>query len=516
MKTSIKILAAGMVLASLLPAKAQQVVELKQPLSSKVVLKFMFRNGSISDPAGKEGLTWLTTQTLTETGTKDLTYAQIQEKIYPMAAYYYGSTDKEVSVFTFAVPRDYLDQFYPIVKGLLLTPSFTKEDFERVKSNQQNYVDQVIRASSDEEYSKKALEDLLFRGTRYQHMAQGKSASVKALTQQDVKDHYRQHFTRNNLTIGIAGNYTADFLKKLQADAAQLPASGAQKPAEVKPKMPDGLQVEIISKETALGSAVFAGFPMPLTRADNDFAALMVANSYLGEHRQSEGLLFQKIRSARSMNYGDYTYLEWFNNGGGNFTPPAGTPRKANYFGIWLRPVQTAEGLKKQYPELKDIQTGHAQFALRLTLREIDNLVKNGMPKEEFDLIRAYLRSYTKLYVQTPEQQLGYLLDSRFYGRQDYIKELDALLGKLTLEDVNAAMRKYWQTKNLYVTIITDDSEAGPLAEALRNNTPSPMSYSNAVKEGLPKEVQTEDEAVATYPLNVKSVKIVKSEATFL
>ncbi|RYZ21756.1 MAG: insulinase family protein, partial [Sphingobacteriales bacterium] len=206
------------------PALAQEVVELKQPLSAKVVIKLMFRNGSMMDPAGKEGLTYLTTQTLIETGTKDLTYAQIQEKIYPMAAYYYGSTDKEVSVLTFAVPADYLNEFYPILKGLVLTPSFAQEDFERVKSNQQNYVDQVIRASSDEEYSKKALEDLLFRGTRYQHMVQGKSASVKSLTLQDVKDQYRNQFCRQNLTIGIAGNYSPDFLNKLKQDLAQLPA----------------------------------------------------------------------------------------------------------------------------------------------------------------------------------------------------------------------------------------------------------------------------------------------------
>ena len=39
-----------------------------------------------------------------------------------------------------------------------------------------------------------------------------------------------------------------------------------------------------------------------------DVAALMVANSWLGEHRKSYSRLYQKIREARSMNYGDYSY----------------------------------------------------------------------------------------------------------------------------------------------------------------------------------------------------------------
>ncbi|MBA4141348.1 MAG: hypothetical protein H0X70_12800, partial [Segetibacter sp.] len=120
-----------------------------------------------------------------------------------------------------------------------------------------------------------------------------------------------------------------------------------------------------------------------------------------------------------------------------------------------------------------------------------------------------------KLYIQTPERQLGFLMDSKFYGRTNYIEEMDALLSKLTIEDVNRAMKQHWQVNNMFVTIITDDSEAGPLAAALQANIPSPMSYSNLVKEGLPKDVVDEDAEVANYKLNVKNVRIVDSKDTF-
>src|SRR5690606_14649882 len=120
-----------------------------------------------------------------------------------------------------------------------------------------------------------------------------------------------------------------------------------------------------------------------------------------------------------------------------------------------------------------------------------------------------------KLYIQTPEKELGYLMDSRFYGRTDYIKEMDRLLEDVTLAEVNAAIKRYLQTENMFVTIVTDDREAVPLAKSLKENTPSPMSYSNLVKEGLPDEVLQEDDEVAVYPLNVTSVKIVPSAETF-
>src|SRR5690606_13899703 len=216
-----------------------------------------------------------------------MTKSEIDNKVYPMAAQYVASVDKEVSVFTFEFHKDWTDELYPILKGLILTPALDEADFNRLKSNQQNFVDQIIRASSDEEYSKKALEDLLFRCTNYQHMVEGASAGVSNITLEDVRNHYRQFFTKNNVTIGIAGNYSADLLNKLKSDINSLPDVKLTLPAPGKPIQPNGIVVEIISKDNALGSAIFTGFPLAITRADDDFAALMIANSWLGEHRKS-------------------------------------------------------------------------------------------------------------------------------------------------------------------------------------------------------------------------------------
>ncbi len=497
---------------------AQEVVELKQPTSNKVVIRLMFRNGSVSDPKGKEGITALTADIMADGRTKTMTKTQIDDKLYPWAAFVNSSVDKEVSIFTFQCPARYINDFYPVMKEIITGPAFAKEDFERIKSNQKNFVDEIIRASSDEEYSKKALEDLMFRGTPYQHMVSGTSASVNSITVDDVKRHYANQFTSKNVTIGIAGNYTAEFLDKLKNDLqALLPkgnTSSGVKPV-VTPRQPQGLEVEIVSKENALGSAVFMGFPMDITRTNDEFAALMVANSWLGEHRKSYSHLYEKIRAERSMNYGDYSYIEWYENGGSNMLPVSGVPRSSNYFAMWLRPVQTAKGLKGQYSELNNIEVGHAHFAIRMALHEMDELIKNGMSKEDFEATRTFLRSYMKLYVQSTSEQLGYLMDSRFYGRKDYIKEMDKLLANLTVDQVNAAVKKYWQVKNMYAVIVTDKSEADQLAKNLKANTPSPMSYSNALKASLSPDILTYDEVIKSYPINVNKVTIVESKNTF-
>jgi len=53
------------------------------------------------------------------------------------------------------------------------------------------------------------------------------------------------------------------------------------------------------------------------------------------------------------------------------------------------------------------------------------------------------------------------------------------------------------------------------LAASIKENKPSPMSYSNIVKEGLPEEVLKQDDAAAKLNLNVKDVQIIDSKDTF-
>lgn len=516
MKSVMYKLATLLLIALAMQAQAAiDVVELKQAKANKVVFKVRFENGSISDPADKKGLTYATAALMSQGGAGGMNYSDIQDKMLPWAAQYGVMVDKQVTTFTFEVPAVFVDEFYPLMHNILLKPDFSEQDFSRVMKAQQNYVDQVVRASSDEDYSKYALEDLMFRGGNMQSLVEGTSATVKAITLEDVKAQYKKAFTRHNAIAGIAGNYSDEILQKFKADVAQFSDQEFSPPKPSKARKPKGIEVEIITKQGAFGSAIFTGAPLPITRTNDDFAALMIANSWMGEHRKSYSRLYQKIRETRSMNYGDYSYIEWYSQGGRNQLPPSGVPRASNYWSIWIRPVQIASQLKEQYPELADITTGHAHFALRMAIREFDLLIKNGMDKKEFESTRTFLRSYIKLYAQNTEERLGWLMDSRFYGRDNYLEELDKMLADATLEDVNKAIGKYWQTENMFITIVTDESEAKPLAEALIKNTPSPMSYSDQLKSGLPEDVIAEDKAVAVFPLNVKKVDIVQSADTF-
>src|SRR5262249_12480104 len=169
---------------------------------------------------------------------------------------------------------------------------------------------------------------------------------------------------------------------------------GAAPPALPVPAKPRGLEVTIVEKP-ADSTAISLGFPLDVTRRDDDFYALAVASSYLGEHRTFNGKLMQDLRGKRGLNYGDYSYVEDFVQDGPTTFPVPNNPRRQQYFSVWLRPV----------PDDK------AVFALRAALWELDRLVKDGLSAEDFEATRSYLLNYSKLWVQTLSRRLGYAMD---------------------------------------------------------------------------------------------------------
>jgi zinc protease len=208
----------------------------------------------------------------------------------------------------------------------------------------------------------------------------------------------------------------------------------------------------------------------------------MVANSHLGEHRTMNGVLMNRMREVRGLNYGDYSYIEHFVQEGGSTFPQTNRPRSEQYFSIWIRPVQ---------PQ-------HRQFALRLALFELDRLVRDGMTQEQFETARSFVKNYSNLWAQDQSRRLGYLMDSQFYGMEDFLGTLPAKLDALTLDQVNRAIKHHLRADRLRVAVITKGADEF-LSDVI-NNTPSPISYE---AEGMAPAVLEEDKAVAVYQLNV-------------
>jgi zinc protease len=465
--------------------------------SPLVSFRILFMTGSASDPKGKEGLASLTAAMLAEGGTRTKTYAEITDAMYPMATSFDSQVDKEMTVFSGTTHVDNLEKYYALIREMLLDPGFRDDDFQRLKEDAINYLKTSLRGGNDEELGKEFLYTMIYPPTHpYGHQNEGAVSALEKMTVQDVRDFYRQHYTRANLVIGLAGGYPADFAKQVKSDFDKLP-TGAIDQLSVKltqPRLTPGTKIDIIQRETR-STAVSLGFPISVTRADKDWPALAVVASYFGQHRSSNSFLYQRLREARGLNYGDYAYIEYFPRGMFQFQPDANLGRKLQIFQIWIRPVEP--------------QNGH--FVLRAALYEYDKLVREGMSPAAFESTREFLSKYVNVLTATQDDQLGYALDSRYYGIKDFPTYMREQLAKLTLADVNRAIKQYLKSDSMQIVIVTKDAEG--LRDAILSNKPSPITY-NAPK---PKDITDEDKIIENYKIIVKpaDVRIVPVEKVF-
>ena len=250
----------------------------------------------------------------------------------------------------------------------------------------------------------------------------------------------------------------------------------------------------IVDKDTR--SVAFSlGYPIEVTRSHPDYHALYLARTWLGEHRSSVSHLYQRIREIRGMNYGDYAYIEAFPRGMFQFVPDPNIARRAQIFETWIRPVVPV----------------NAHMALRVAIFELDKLVRDGLSEADFQRTRDYLMKNVFVMTATQNQQLGYALDSKWYGIPEFTSFMRDGLKKLTLADVNAAIRKHISPRDISIVIVTKDAKG--LKDQLVSDAFSPIKY-DAEK---PQELLDEDKVIGALKLGIKpeNVKITPVEDVF-
>jgi zinc protease len=461
-----------------------------------VSIRFLFATGSVDDPPGKEGLAAATGATLAEGGTRALSYEQLLAALYPMAAGIDVHVDREVTVIHGTVHRDHLDRYYELIRQVVLEPRFDAKEFERLKDDQRNNLVSGLRAVDDEGLGIESLASLLYAGHPYGRPVEGTVRGIDALRRDDVVGFHATRFTRRGLTVGLSGCIPGAFVERVARDLAALPERASASTRLPVPAARDGFDVLVVTKP-ARAWAISLGHPLSITRADDDFFPLFLANSYFGEHRTFNGALMAKMRSDRGLNYGDYSYVEHFVQDGASTFAAANVPRRSQAFTIWIRPV-AAE---------------HAHFAIRLAVREMRRLVRDGLTQAAFDETREFLLNYTKLWTQTPSRRLGFAMDGVFYGGKSLVDELGDRLPRMTVDDVNGAIGRHLRPESLSIAAIADAGGAAAFVDALVSNAPSPIVYATPTRP----DVLTEDREIAVTPLPVVRARcrIVPAEAMF-
>ena len=466
----------GQIRSVLLPAS-------KDPI---VTVKFWVDTGSQNDPATKEGVAAITSSMLAHGGTEQHTLAELVAAREPLGARLSWLVDKEMTTFTWSVPRANLEASYELLIEPLLQPGFRAEDFERIRDGNLRRITKRFITSSDEELAQFALSIEAFAGTPYSHHIQGTVESLPGLSLDDITAFYSSHYTRNNIVFALAGDYPDSLADRLTADLARLPSGDAVDPPVISPAPSKGRRTVLIEKPGSPTSISF-GIPIDTVRGSREFYALLVANAWLGQHRKGFGRLFGSIRRDRGLNYGNYSYIEAFRWRPYRTLPNSGLGRRHQMFEVWLRSLPRQQ----------------AAFALRAALWEIESLHRDGMNEAQFERARDYLRSYSRFFATSDGERLGYAVDDAFYGlKPGHLERLQTTLEDLTLAEVNAAVAKHFSVEDLVIAVVTDDASA--FTAALTADEETEIHYAQPVSQ----EILAQDEEIKRYPLELTREKI--------
>jgi len=460
-------------------ANAPQVVTLDSP-APLLEIKVMVKAGSAADPQGLEGLAQLTAGALIEGSFGDpqdpITKDKLAEITQPWGSGAYPDVRvaKETTTFSMTVPREVLDAYLEqVLEPLFTQPLFAAAEVERLSAETLEQL-RSTRLEQIELVGLVALDTVIHAGTSYAHPDLGTEKGLRQVTREAVERFYATYYTPENVVVGVSSADPALVAKvrAALANTGEVDAPAFMQRAVEPPDPVKGREVVILALPNAISTGLHAGFPLPVTRAHKDYWPLYLANIWFGTHRDDFSHLYEVIREQRGYNYGDYSYIEHHAARPFTLFPPTNTPRRYQYFSIWIRPIASE----------------YAHHILKALTWELENFVRTGLTEEQCRLTKNKARVLYLSLAATTNRLLGYRLDDAYYGLEpgyldNYLKNVEAV----SCPQINAAIKKYLQAENLKYVIVTDDEVAPKLAEEIAGGGvawgKAPADYQIDVKE---------------------------------
>ena len=198
------------------------------------------------------------------------------------------------TVFGLRTTTERLDSTWSIYTDRLLRPTLTSADIEFVRETRASALDQ--RGDSPDALLEYLADSVAFAGQPYGLSPVGTSASVRAITREQMQAFHREQFVRSRLLLVVVGNIPRAKLQTMvRGTLATLPRGEYRWTAPVAGAARTGSNAHIEPRR--LPTNYILGWYEGPPAGHPDVPALRVANAILS------GRLFSEIRSRRNLTY---------------------------------------------------------------------------------------------------------------------------------------------------------------------------------------------------------------------
>jgi len=348
-------------------------------------------------------------------GTRTMTREQLQDKLDQLKTEMsINSGPGQVSIGLLS-RRDMLPQAIALMGEMLRTPSFPADALEETRRGalagieqqrkQPEAVAEVAVARAGNPYPRGDV--------RYARTFDEMVADTNAVTLEQVKDFHSRFYGAKKGEFAAVGDFDADAVKKaLQAALGDWDAGMpfAHIPQPIVPVKPERFMLSVPDNQNA---TMVLRQDVPLNDRSEDYPALMMANYLLGSGGNSR--LWKRIREGEGLSYDVRTQVDW------------GTiDVHSEWNATAIFAPQNQPKVEKAFKE------------------ELARALKDGFTAQELAEGQRGLLNYRRLGRAQDASIVGGWVRNLYVGQTfKRSAEVDAKLGSLTLDEVNAALRKY-------------------------------------------------------------------------
>ena len=374
-----------------------------------VAISLSLRAGSIADPAGLPGMTWLLSRAI-DRGTATRTAADIAEELDSRGITLSVAVTRHLFTFGCTCLAEDFDPVLALLGDIVMSPSLPEEEIairkgEVITSIRQDDDNPAIRAAE-------ALMGLLYPGGHpYGRRTKGSIDVVERLTRQQLLRLHAERFAPSVLTVFIVG----DVEPARATDAATRVFGGWKKPAPpplvVPPVAPVTHRQRLVIPMMNKAQADIAYGFVTIARNDPAYYAFWLMNVAFGQYAIG-GRLGDSIRERQGMAYYVSSSLD------ANVSPG---------------PLSIRAG----------VSPANVDRAVASIDMEVVRLVRDGLTPKELDESRRYLIGSIPRALETNAAIANFLHAEEFFGLGlDYDARLPDLLRAVTMDEVNAAARR--------------------------------------------------------------------------
>ena len=354
-------------------------------------------------------------------GTSNRTKDELDEEVDFIGASLSASS---TSLFASSLKKNQ-EKILELMTDVLYNPIFPEEELDKLKKQA---ISGLAASKDDPNSISGRLTSALNYGKDHPYGETETEATINAVTVADIKNYYETFFKPNIAYLAIVGDISSEEAESLVKNHfASWKKGDVPSYTYPVPATPSQNKVALVDRPASVQTVVNITYPMEMKTGHPDFLTTRLLNYILGGGASSR--LFMNLREDKGFTYGAYSSI--------------GSDKLVTSFSARASVNQSA-----------------TDSAVHEFLYEIKKMVDSGVTEEELVAAKANLSGSFGRSLESPSTIASFAINTPRYGLPDdfyatYLQRLNAV----TVDQVNAAAKKYLKPDNLYITAVGNAKE---------------------------------------------------------